>query len=254
MEGLLHELIGGEGDRLGGDTADEVERKASVQSLLDPVRVIHVRQGLAQWSVECKTRNQTLFRMTEDQQRSLPFIVVLSCVWSFYVLSFFLFSFFFFSPKQIPFVELTIKYYILHCKFVLIIYFINAYYDRHDKSMCLLFRFACALVTCQWRAAMLTNKLGAKWPSRQQVCWLNLVNVHFLSIKEKHIIQAQWAVFGLALCELEHVWMVCCWSFTARLLLCSLKFGAFISCKPTTDQLEFSLTLQARTSSSRSDN
>lgn len=48
MEELLHELIGGEGHSLGGDTADVVEGKASVESLLDPVLVIHVRQGLAQ--------------------------------------------------------------------------------------------------------------------------------------------------------------------------------------------------------------
>lgn len=47
MEGLLHELVGGEGDGLGGDTADEVERKSSVQSLLHPELAINVRQGLA---------------------------------------------------------------------------------------------------------------------------------------------------------------------------------------------------------------
>lgn len=48
VEDLLHELICGEGHGLGGHTADVVERKASVQSLLDPVLLIHVLQGLAQ--------------------------------------------------------------------------------------------------------------------------------------------------------------------------------------------------------------
>lgn len=48
VEDLLHELIGGKGHSLGGDTADVVERKASVQSLLDPILLIHIRQGLAQ--------------------------------------------------------------------------------------------------------------------------------------------------------------------------------------------------------------
>lgn len=48
MEDLLHELIGGEGHSLGGDTANVVERKASVQSLLDPILLVHVGQGLAQ--------------------------------------------------------------------------------------------------------------------------------------------------------------------------------------------------------------
>lgn len=48
MEDLLHELVGGKGHGLGGDTADVVERKASVQSLLDAVLVVYIRQGLAQ--------------------------------------------------------------------------------------------------------------------------------------------------------------------------------------------------------------
>lgn len=48
VEDLLHELIGGEGHGLGGHTADVVERKASVQSRLDPKLLIHVRQGLDQ--------------------------------------------------------------------------------------------------------------------------------------------------------------------------------------------------------------
>lgn len=48
MEDLLHELICGEGHGLGGHTADVVERKASVQSLLDAVLLIYVRQGLAE--------------------------------------------------------------------------------------------------------------------------------------------------------------------------------------------------------------
>lgn len=48
VEDLLHELIGGKGHSLGGDAADVVERKASVQSLLDPILRIHIRQGLAQ--------------------------------------------------------------------------------------------------------------------------------------------------------------------------------------------------------------
>lgn len=48
VEDLLHEFVGGEGHSLGGHTADVVERKASVQSLLDAVLVIHVRQRLAQ--------------------------------------------------------------------------------------------------------------------------------------------------------------------------------------------------------------
>lgn len=42
VEDLLHELIGGKGHGLGGDTADVVERKASVQSFLHPKRIIHV--------------------------------------------------------------------------------------------------------------------------------------------------------------------------------------------------------------------
>lgn len=48
VEDLLHELVGGEGHGLGGHTADVVERKASVQSRLDPVLLVHVRQGLDQ--------------------------------------------------------------------------------------------------------------------------------------------------------------------------------------------------------------
>lgn len=48
MEDLLHELIGGEGHSLGGDTADVVEGEASVQSLLNPIAVVHIRQGLGQ--------------------------------------------------------------------------------------------------------------------------------------------------------------------------------------------------------------
>lgn len=52
MQDLLHELIGGEGHSLGGNTADVVERKASVQSLLDPVLVVHVHDGLPQRSVQ----------------------------------------------------------------------------------------------------------------------------------------------------------------------------------------------------------
>lgn len=54
MEGLFHELIGGKGHGLGGDTADVVEREASVQSLLDPILLVHVLQGLAQRSVQVK--------------------------------------------------------------------------------------------------------------------------------------------------------------------------------------------------------
>ena len=48
VEDLLHELVCGEGHGLGGHAADVVERKASVQSLLYPILLIHVRQGLAQ--------------------------------------------------------------------------------------------------------------------------------------------------------------------------------------------------------------
>lgn len=59
VQDLLHELVGGEGHGLGGDAADVVERKASVQSPLDPVLLVHVRQGLSQRSVQmteyCKT-------------------------------------------------------------------------------------------------------------------------------------------------------------------------------------------------------
>lgn len=56
MENLLHELIGGKGHGLGGDTADVVERKASVQSLLDPVLLVHIRQGLAERSVQVQDK------------------------------------------------------------------------------------------------------------------------------------------------------------------------------------------------------
>lgn len=52
VQDLLHELIGGEGHSLGGNAADVVERKASVQSILDPVLVVHVREGLPQRSVQ----------------------------------------------------------------------------------------------------------------------------------------------------------------------------------------------------------
>lgn len=48
MEDLLHELVGSKGHSLGGDATDVVERKASVQSLLDPILIVHIRQGLAQ--------------------------------------------------------------------------------------------------------------------------------------------------------------------------------------------------------------
>lgn len=48
VQDLLHEFVGGEGHGLRGDTADVVERKASIQSLLDPVLPVHVLQGLAQ--------------------------------------------------------------------------------------------------------------------------------------------------------------------------------------------------------------
>ena len=54
MEELLHELVGGEGHGLGGDTADVVERKASIQSLFDPVLCVHIRQGLPQRSVQMR--------------------------------------------------------------------------------------------------------------------------------------------------------------------------------------------------------
>lgn len=52
VQDLLHELIGGEGHSLGGNAADVVERKASVQSILDPELVVHVREGLPQRSVQ----------------------------------------------------------------------------------------------------------------------------------------------------------------------------------------------------------
>lgn len=58
VQDLLHKLIGGEGHSLGGDAADVVERKASVQSLLDPVLVVHVREGLPQRSVQMKEKFQ----------------------------------------------------------------------------------------------------------------------------------------------------------------------------------------------------
>lgn len=61
MEDLLHELICGEGHGLGGHTADVVERKASVQSLLDPVLLIHVAQGLAQRPVFKNTDKKRAF-------------------------------------------------------------------------------------------------------------------------------------------------------------------------------------------------
>ena len=48
VKDLLHELVGGEGDRLGRHTAYVVERQASVQSLLHTVGVVDVLQGLAQ--------------------------------------------------------------------------------------------------------------------------------------------------------------------------------------------------------------
>lgn len=61
VEDLLHELVGGEGHGLGGDAADVVERKASVQSALDAVLPVHVRQGLPQRSVQT-TDTQKHFR------------------------------------------------------------------------------------------------------------------------------------------------------------------------------------------------
>lgn len=61
VEDLLHELICGEGHGLGGHTADVVERKASVQSLLDPVLLVHVCQGLAQRPVSKNTDKDRAF-------------------------------------------------------------------------------------------------------------------------------------------------------------------------------------------------
>ena len=54
MEDLLHELIGGEGHGLGGDAADVVERKTSVQSLLDAKLCVHILQCLSQRSVDAR--------------------------------------------------------------------------------------------------------------------------------------------------------------------------------------------------------
>lgn len=56
MENLLHKLVGGEGNGLGRDTADVVQREASVQSPFDPVRIIDIRQGLLDGSVEVRNR------------------------------------------------------------------------------------------------------------------------------------------------------------------------------------------------------
>lgn len=65
VEDLLHELICGEGHGLGGHTADVVERKASVQSLLDAVLLIYVRQGLAQRPVSKNTdKDRTVLSST----------------------------------------------------------------------------------------------------------------------------------------------------------------------------------------------
>lgn len=52
MQDLLHELIGGKGHSLGRDAADVVERKASVQSLLDPELIVHVHEGPPQRPVQ----------------------------------------------------------------------------------------------------------------------------------------------------------------------------------------------------------
>lgn len=52
VEGLLHELIGGEGHSLRGHTADVVERQPSVQTLLHPILTVHILQSLGQGTVE----------------------------------------------------------------------------------------------------------------------------------------------------------------------------------------------------------
>lgn len=70
MEDLLHELVCGEGHSLGGHTADVVERKASVQSLLDPVLLIHISQGLPQ---------RPVFKNT-DKDRAVPYHLHVICV------------------------------------------------------------------------------------------------------------------------------------------------------------------------------
>ena len=51
VKDLLHELVGGEGHSLGRHTAYVVERQASVKSLLHPVAVVDILQGLAQCAV-----------------------------------------------------------------------------------------------------------------------------------------------------------------------------------------------------------
>lgn len=66
VQGLLHELIGGEGHSLGWDAADVVERKASVQSLLDPELVVHVHEGLPQRSVQTMEKWLSLTYWNKD--------------------------------------------------------------------------------------------------------------------------------------------------------------------------------------------
>lgn len=48
VQDLLHELVSGKGDGLRWDTTDIVERQATVQSLFNPVLIIHMLKGLRQ--------------------------------------------------------------------------------------------------------------------------------------------------------------------------------------------------------------
>lgn len=72
VEDLFHELIGGKSHGLGGDTADVVERKASVQSFLDPKRIINIFQRLDQWPVKVKTKkcNKITHFLEEKKKQS----------------------------------------------------------------------------------------------------------------------------------------------------------------------------------------
>lgn len=80
MEDLLHELICGEGHGLGGHTADVVERKASVQSLLNPILLIDVRQGLDQRAVVKSTDKDRLYFNQVDVMGSYFYVLELSPV------------------------------------------------------------------------------------------------------------------------------------------------------------------------------
>lgn len=80
VEDLLHEFICAEGHGLGGHTADVVERKASVQSVLNPILLMDVRQGLDQRAVVKSTDKDRLYFNGLDVTGSY-FYVLNSVLW-----------------------------------------------------------------------------------------------------------------------------------------------------------------------------